>query len=276
MDWARLADGGVDVVGIGEHCHGDLVSWHWRIDAVRALAEAGRRVAVLCETFDFFVAPARQAGFRFARKGAQFVPFLMPFSDVRKEHMRACREVAKHATCFGVDVQQLDFGFSSSAGMSAPILGGVLARHAAAWHAASDSARRSGALRNALNGRIVAEMATALKAQGYTAVLYFAHNEHVARSCVHARERPAYRTDGHHIERRVTYRAVATLAPRTWHTWNLARSARVKRAKLGRMKPLRPGGVAVVAQGAGLDIGGYCTSDDFDVVLVDFREKRFT
>ena len=280
MDWVALC-ANADVVGIGEECHGDLVSWRWRIDAVRALSKVGP-VAVLCENFDFYVRKARVVHgqtLKFEAHEGQFVPFLMPFSDRMIEHRRACREIAKHATCFGIDVRQMDVEhapWSWAAAKDVPILGPILGRHRAAWLAASDREKARGDLRNALNGKIVAEMAVALRAAGFTSVLYFAQNEHVGLdvSSNATTLTDGYLTDGYHISQRVKYVAVATCAPRMWNTWS--GKMRLDRLKIGRARPWSNKPFAIVAtrsEPTKLQLNNY-TTDAFDVVIVDARPLR--
>ena len=276
MDWTTITS---DVVGIGEECHGDLVSWRWRIDAVRSLAKAGRRVAVLCENCDFYVRKSRRDSWKFERHDdGCFLPNLVPRSNFRKEHQRSCREIAKHATCFGIDVQQLSFEFfEETMKKDAPILAGVLERHKGAW-----LARRSddGSVRNELNGKIVAEMAVALRAVGFTSVLYFAQNEHVGRSSFSTIDNAKYLTDGFHISASplVTYTAVATCAPRMWNTWT--GRVRLSRCKVGSaaLLPWAKKPFAIVPTAASLhqplQLLNY-SSEAFDIVIVDHRELKF-
>ena len=276
MDWASIES---DVIGIGEECHGDLISWKWRIDAVRSLANSSsRRVAVLLENFDYYVKSSRDAEFEFETRYGKFYPNLLFGSDVKKEHKQSCREIAKHATCFGVDVQQLSKEhsiWSWETVKSQDIIGKVLGRHRSSWLSATESDRHTGALRNELNAKIVIDMNVALRAVGFTSVLYFAQNEHIGTSSFNHSN--SYFTDGYYISKskKMSYTAVATCGPRIWNTWH--GKPRLHRCKIPKSGPCAKKPIAIVWKSQypyPLEMLNY-TSDAFDVVIVDHSEQRF-
>lgn len=285
---------GARVIGIGEHAHGDEVSWAWRLAVMRALARAGhRRLVVLCENVDCLV-----AGLRRGRQGRRptavafdrndgdppsayppFTPHLVPGSCRSAVHLAAAREVARLARgrVFGVDVAYL-----RHAGLDRPPCADRRA-YVSRVHAALDVRRRcaaagpaaavGGALRNALNAETI--LAIARDQPAGSTVLYFAHNEHVALACAAARADPtgAYVTEGALLRAalpRGGYRALATYSPCMWAFWGGARPRlHDDRGEPGR--PTLPPDEADVAllrpdDDAG-DLGGYCTLADFDATL---------
>ena len=92
-------------------------------------------------------------------------------------------------------------------------------------------------MRNRLNSKIVIDMAVALKAAGFTSVLYFAQNEHIGRFIRSSHSMLVgpifYLTDGHYISesKKVSYTAVATCGPMIWNTW-IGGKPRLHRCKI--------------------------------------------
>ena len=218
------------VVGVGEHAHGDEVSWTLRVGLMRRLADVSRMV-VLCENLDFSVAALRRPDVSFAffpaSAGSPFVtfdPFLLAYSDRTRKQLRAAREIAGlcQRRVFGVDVQQLDFpGLPMERGTCVSRAYQRM-RARRRWRDAPASEKRAGALRNRLNGECVAHIAE-MQEPG-TVILYFAHNEHVAKSCSESRRNARYATDGSVVLLRAArsahaYYSVATFAPLLWNAW---------------------------------------------------------
>jgi len=123
---------------------------------------------------------------------------------------------------FGIDVQQLSFPFMRKAMRSIVRRALDKVGVSAVWDGANREQKRSGALRNELNSRTIAHFTDeARKKQKPTKVLYFAHNEHVAKSCTTSRITEWYGTEGMYLgemDPHVRYLAIATFSPVLWNT----------------------------------------------------------
>lgn len=280
------------VVGVGEHAHGDLVSWRWREAIMRELRRRGVPFVVLCENLDFYVRGARRQGgrrleFRRHESGGltSFTPHLVAGSDLTREHMRVTRRVARLAGghVYGIDAQAAGFPHLAAA----PSPGDYVSRIAGAsfrlWQAAPEAQRRDGALRNRLNAdTILAALRSAPPRPGLARpgaprpkLLYFAHNEHVATGCRAARENRAYQTEGALLRAALgdAYLSVATWAPRLWALWGArARRAGARDAAARVFVSPRarlPEGACWEREHAAAALGPEYTSADFDVVITD-------
>lgn len=179
------------VIGVGEHAHGDTVSWHWREAILNFLSSRGFEVIVACEQADAFLEnfrgqrledlngdesswswwpppPASEEQSKDTNREedrALFYPHLLPFSCYHPLQLEFARRMSRIASAsssvsfVGIDVQQLSFPALRTR------MSGLLRRHgitretARAWTGAHDTTRRRGALRNRLNAHILVRLA---------------------------------------------------------------------------------------------------------------------
>jgi erythromycin esterase-like protein len=214
------------VIGIGEHAHGELVSWRWRLAIMRELRSRGHTLAVLCENLDAYVKGLNEGDpLRIDPKWGTFHPNLIADSDRSREHMAITEEVRELSSdIYGIDVQALDFPQLPSR----PRVALQLARHKKRWGAATNTEAR-GSVRNALNAETIERMAKEFPTG--TIVLYFAHDEHVALSCDAMRENQKYATDGSLLRKSMglRYRSIGTYAPSLWSHWGACRGYKTPR-----------------------------------------------
>ena len=276
------------VIGIGEHAHGDSVSWRWRLAIAAELVRQGRRLILLCENADCYVSGLRKRRPAFARDETPppllpfhpFLPFLMPMANRSQEHLEAARELARLAEgrVYGVEVQAVDYPALLRCG--GRYVRSLFARVDAAARWAADANNSNGRLRNILNAEVVAQVHR--DHPGHT-VLYLAHNEHVALSCETSREDPGFRTDGSVLRRllgRRRYLSIATYSPRMWSFWNVRRHLRSPKlitdetrghpAASGIIVGVAEGGAAPKPKPMGSDASGaHYTTADFDLTICE-------
>ena len=223
-----------NVIGIGEHAHGDVVSWRWRTAIVRELVRRGHRIILLCENVDYYIKGLRRKRVKFEAFNTRpsrgdfpsFMPFMIPFSNLCQEHLLAVREITKlvQNRVYGIDAQVIKYPVLKKRG------GSYVARKIAEvdairrWAAAGPTAD-NGNLRNVLNADIVAAIA---RDHPDHTVLYFAQNEHVGVSCSLMRKNSEYRTEGSLLRKWLgtRYIAIATYSPLMWAFWGTQRPER--------------------------------------------------
>ena len=208
------------IMGIGEHAHGELVSWRWRLAIMRELRSRGRTLAVLCESFDSFVEGLNEGEpLRIDPEYGTFSPFLIPYAHISGEHMAITEEVRKLSSdIYGIDVQALDFPKLRSR----PRVARQLARHKARWDAATNTGAR-GRVRDALNAETIERMAKDFPAG--TIVLYFAHNAHIALSSEEMRQNHMYATEGSLLRKSMGNRYMS-IGTSLWSYWGASRASR--------------------------------------------------
>jgi hypothetical protein len=260
-----------EVVGLGEHAHGELLSWKRRLALVKSWVREGAKVLVLCENLDYYVQGLRDEGARLRFEfedvrvnGVEhtvFTPNLMAYADRTHEHLEMTRAFASlgggGVTFYGVDVQLLDHPHLVSRTRTSALKDAVML-HRPAWERCSHTDRR-GAERNRLNAETILRMA---RMHPLHKVIYFAHNEHVAFGCAQTRRDPTYVTEGAILKRRLgpLYTAVATFAPVTWSVlWRAPERSG------------RPGPLQTRIRDRHME---YCGRADFDEVLSDDRSRR--
>lgn len=248
------------VIGIGEHAHGDEVSWGWRVDIARALVRRGHRLVIACENMDCFVKGLRRRpGPVFETHKAKFFPYMMPYSDRSQVQMDAAKELTSLAEgrVYGIEAQAVRFPAVLKCGgkLVADAIGKVGAVRR--WRTAND-----GKLRNRLNAEIVAEIA---RRHPRHTVLYLAHNEHVALSCEAHRREPAYVTDGAILRSNfgARYVAIATFSPSMWCFWG----GPLRQIRDGTLRPPRGRRAAIVVGDE--PMGDDYKVSDFDYVVVE-------
>ena len=226
------------VIGVGEHCHGDLLSWAVRLEVARALVQrAGRRLVVLTENIDFNVAGLRRKTPRWKRggdgdDGGEFHPFLVHLSNRLPAHMDAARELSRLAEgrVYGVDVQALEH----------PHLPG--GRYVRSKMRGMTPPRGDGTLRNRQNAEIVLSIARDFSRRDpNTVVMYLAQNEHVALDCSACRG-GGYTTEGALLRQALGpggYTSIATYARNLGSFWNEERTWRVRRERSRNAPPSR-------------------------------------
>lgn len=208
------------VIGIGEHAHGELLSWGPRLEAVRAVGRD--KVVVLLDNLDYYVSGFRRRPVRFeTNPDGSFMPHMAAFGDRTAEHLEVCRAFAGlHVPCYGIDVQALNFPHMMQ---QRGLVGRALAEHRAAWEGATAAERKAGGLRNRLNAETILWFARRFPRR---TVLYFAQNEHVALACDNSRRDPGYVTEGAVLRSALGaggYLSVATFAPTLWCMWGSVR-----------------------------------------------------
>lgn len=238
------------IVGVGEHMHGDLISWKWRLALLREIIDAGYDVKVLCEQVDMFTTnvahppnpPIRleevdgdPRRFTFMQDD-YFYPHMINGSDRTREHFEITRAFSRFPSerCkfYGIDVQQLNFRSPNPIYDRAGREVKDALRDSGAereWNAATPSDRQKGNLRNFLNAKMIMHFSTSTtknekkkkKKKIKNKILYFAHNEHVATDCANSREKKNYRTDGSWIREMTghsssSYLSLATFSEHTW------------------------------------------------------------
>lgn len=294
-----------DVIGIGEHAHGDTVSWNWRLAVVEHLLSRGFDVDILLENLDFYVhqrklgpKPATSCSVGLLEDGsAQFHPFLISGSDHTTWHKNMTEQFLalprSRVRMFGIDVQQLSFPFMRDA--MRPIVRRALSRVASEWENAREKEQTDGRLRNELNARTIAHFSVnARKRTRPTKVLYFAHNEHIAKGCKNCKSKnrsradSGYKTEGMYLieHHGVRYVSIATFSPKLWNTWQ-AGPPRMRKTKLPEYfaTRLKRNTVMCVAGGKknknerthqesiistdNIDME-YYTTDDFDFTLMQY------
>jgi hypothetical protein len=248
------------VFGVGEHCHGDLLSWLVRLDVARALVENGRRLVVLTENLDFYVAGLRRKSPRFITHGdaGEFHPFLVHLSNRTREHLDAARELSKLAEgrVYGIDVQALDhpgvkggqYVRSKMKGLTGP--------------------KGDGTLRNQQNAEMILRI---VRDHPSHVVLYLAHNEHVALGCKGTERNGTYRTEGDLLRRALGksgYVSIATYARNHGSFWNEAHEWRVRRDRAKTAPPmLTASRLTVLTRSPKYSLGGDYTTADFDYTI---------
>lgn len=282
-----------DVVGIGEHAHGELTSWKFRLSIVKGLRDLGKRVVVLSEHTESSVQnmnlPGRGVPYR--RGAHRFQPSIMFDADKSVEHLEITRafKAMSGVEYYGIDVQVLGFLWMWKRVREGPVRN-ILKRYLKIWRShkrRNTPESRSGALRNTLNARVIRAFVRTFRRtpEGKTAVfVYFAHNEHIALSCHNTREDTTYVTEGPFLAAPpLRFLSIATYAPVQWSLWgsalgveptlktdgNRAAVAAVT-TKLHRRFAVRPRRASPV-----LDLMHY-NSDDFDFVLCELRGARPT
>lgn len=221
-----------DVIGIGEHHHGDLLSWKWRIAITKHLINKGYNVIVLLEQLQINVdglSQSQRPHFIFQTidhqhgKAKIFYPHMLP-SAVGKEHMKITKEFAKmNIEMYGTDIALLRYdgliNFVKDEFMKQKLL-----QHKAAWNKHPKVHRMSdGMLRNTFNAKIIKSIMCEKKTYNpNTKILYFAHNEHVAVNCESHRTDPKYMTEGQILKGMFTnkYVAIGTYAPNMSSLWS--------------------------------------------------------
>lgn len=259
---------GVDIVGIGEHVHGELLSWKHRLELVRRWLSNGHRVLVLCETLDFYVQGMRaREPFIFHEdelngvRRLGFTPCLMPFACYTREHLEIMRSFAAlpqdAVTFFGIDVQLLDHPLLLASTEHSELRSILTRRHRLPWAADAESERR-GETRNRLNADTILLLA---RMHPKHKVVYFAQNEHVAFDCdATRRTQGQYVTEGAILKRRLgnRYVSIATFATVMWNAaWNVTRRGAIQTRKtFSKMDNYRP--------------------SDFDHVIAEKSSPRMT
>lgn len=269
------------VIGIGEHTHGELVSWRWRLAIMRELRSRGHTLAVLCEHLDFFVKGLTEGEpLTVDPEYGTFTPFLIADANISREHMAITEEVRKLSSdIYGIDVQALDFPELPSR----PRVARQLARHKKRWGAATNTDAR-GSVRNALNAETIERMAKEFPAG--TIVLYFAHDEHVALSCEGMREdlKYEYVTEGSLLRKSMgnRYRSIGTYAPSLWSHWGAGRGyKKTPRLTLEtdettkRYCATAKHEVFMMPKRPVMSLGDVYTPADFDFVVCDKRRNAF-
>lgn len=202
-----------DVVGIGEHNHGELTSWKFRYAIIKGLIDLGKHVVVLCENLETYVQNITVSPSKLTRKNGYFEPNLMIYSDRSEEHMVITREFVKlkGAEFHGIDIQILKFPALWRLVKSRP-LRRILSVHKDTWLRGN---MVDGKLRNNLNAEIIMDFLAMSRAKDpNSVVVYLAHNEHVALSCRESRVDPLYRVEGSLLAKSpIKYLAVGTYSP---------------------------------------------------------------
>lgn len=285
--------GNTRVIGVGEHTHGDLISWRWRLALLRELIDAGYDVEVLCEGIDWFTTNTASPPIRLEDIGGNpdlftfcdgdFYPHMMAGSNTKKEHFDITRTFSRlpknRCKFYGIDVQQLNF----------PALHALAGRKVKEalhdsgaereWNTASSRTRNNGALRNRLNAKMIlhfsslaAEREKTMKNNTRpTKIVYFAHNEHIAVDCVQSRENSAYKTDGNWIREigpddKRHYLSLATFSEHTWNTWDMSKPPLMT---VDLLPPrTRKSGVINGRSSPAIPLGDDYVSGDFDFVLM--------
>lgn len=243
-----------DVIGIGEHAHGDTVSWGWRLAIVEKLLEMGYAVTIACENTDFYL--QNSSGLRLEQldgdgskwmvddESGRFYPSMLPFSDITQWQFCMTKEFSKLPVEFiGTDVQQLSFGFmrqNMGDAMRSVIAAspGVHKR----WIKAENDKVRRGGVRNELNAQILFDLKMKNKNKNKSKLVYFAHNEHVALAAHQTRiSTTSYRTDGSHLEdllrrHNLTYLSIGTFSPELWNTWGNTTPTKMKTPVSARLE----------------------------------------
>ena len=220
------------IIGIGEHCHGDLLSWTVRLEVARALVRrAGKKLVVLTENIDFFVAELRRKAPRFRRGDeGEFYPFLVHLSNRLPLHMDAALELSRLAEgrIYGVDVQALHHPDLPGGRYVRSKLRGMTAPHG------------DGALRNRQNAEMILRIARDFTQRDpETVVMYLAHNEHVALGCSACNR--TYTTEGALLRRAHGdgYMSIATYARNIGSFWNNEREWRIRKERSRNAPPAR-------------------------------------
>lgn len=216
----RLAD----IVAVGEHMHGDKLSWDVRLRLVRDAVRAGHAVTILCENLDAYVAGLSEVPIKFRDEPDGFYPNMMAWAQDRRTHLAATRALAQMAEgrVYGIDVQALCFEDTPQL-RGRKLVRDALKRVRQVWLANKESMNR-GAIRNVLNAETVLRLWDVLSSNGQgggdkpAKFFYFAHNEHVALSCHETRRNPSYVPDGALLaqgcaRRGIKYLSVGTYAP---------------------------------------------------------------
>lgn len=277
---SKIIDPKIRLIGIGEHAHGDLVSWRWRHAIVEKLLSAGFRVVILCEQFDMYLtntsptSPKRMQDIDgdvelFRRYGNSFYPHMIPRSESTPEHFEITRAFSLlPCEFYGIDVKQLDFD----------VIIGRACKKVRSSLAASGAEKewtegpKDGAQRNRLNAKMIHHFVKNNKKRRNTKFLYFAHNEHVATDCDETRSDPSYKTEGRLIRElypdTTPYLSLATFAEHTWNTWENSTTPRLLVDRI----PSPPLVRKVYSMGESYK------SSDFDHVLLseDGRTIRFS
>lgn len=265
-----------DVIGVGEHTHGELISWVKRLEVVERWVLQGHRVLVLTDHMDYFVQGMRDQDVHFdmrrvfvnGKATCAFWPTLMPFSEYTREHLEIMRRFAAFdrdsVTFYGIDVRLLDHPHLLS-GTRSSVLKDLLKRQRSTWvRARGDGDGEQGstgddvrsAERSRFNAGTVLSMAR--MHPGYK-IAYFAHNENVAFDCDAMRSPSAdslYLTEGAILRWSLgdRYSSIGTFAPTMYNTfWNKLSCALQTLLHSKRM--------------------GYCSKKDFDSFF-SYKESR--
>lgn len=220
-----------DIVGIGEHHHGELLSWKWRHLIAKHLKSKGYNVVVLLEQIQIYVdglskTPKPKFFFETINynhcKAKKFYPHLMA-NAVSKEHLKITKEFAK----LNIDMYGVDVAILRHEGLVNLIkddyIKSIMLKQIQHWQTYSKRRRmQDGLLRNSFNANILLDVMNDKKRiDATTKILYFAHNEHVALDCEAHRNDPKYVTEGSILRSKLDkkYMSVGTFAPNMSSLW---------------------------------------------------------
>lgn len=285
---------GADLVGIGEHKHGDLTSWKFRLPLIEGLLKCNVRLMVFCENLECYVQDMNRRDrkgdvrFRILEEWGSFDPHLLPSADQTNEHLEITRHLGalKGVEFRGIDVQIMDFPLLWSL-MRSRLLKKIMNKYRDEWELHSQNRATRGHTRNRLNARIILDLIAAARARKgrRTMFVYLAHNEHVATSSHLMRKDPAYKVDGYLLNQsHLKYLSIGTYTPVQY-----SRNGRPKGEKSNlyrNQRNIKP--IALLIKGQGENVGvltrhaqpsmnlGEYWSDDFDYVLCESRGAKPT
>lgn len=171
------------LVCIGEMAHGELISWPLRYKSVKHYSDKKEKVVVLLENANFYVHCKK-----FKSQGV-FYPFLIDLANMTHEHYKWTRMFfdLKHVEFIGIDIQALDMDVNPADYTV------FVSKYKSEWDKAKNTELR-GCTRNFLNAKIMHDIVSDPKYSAHKK-FYFAHNEHIAKSCTNSRNDINYKTD---------------------------------------------------------------------------------
>lgn len=207
-----------DLIGIGEHVHGEMTSWKFRYKIIKYLTKYTDKVYILCEQLDFFVNNFNKKNIKFTFTKDGFYPFITHNGNMTKEHLYYTKKIYNlpKIKFYGIDIQIVKFPELYK--NIDKDLKNIIEKYKKIY-----LDNPSGGNRNECNANIINDLIKFINTNNKkNKFIYIAHNEHIALNCNTSRKEGIYKTEGFYLKNilNLKYLSIATYALNLYSIWH--------------------------------------------------------
>lgn len=210
-----------DLIGIGEHAHGELISWKIRYKILKYLTKNYDKVYIFCEQLDFYVNGLNNKNVKLMFDESGFYPYIIPRANLTNEHLYYTKKMNKllpKIKFYGIDIQVVKYNYMYK-NISSEVYN-IIEKYKEEY-LTSCKGLESGIIRNKCNAFIINDLIKFLN-KSNNKFIYWAHNEHIALNCFETNKNKKYLTDGYYLKNicNIKYLSIGTYSNELYNVWD--------------------------------------------------------